>query len=303
MPDTDYYSIMGVSRTASADEIKKAYRKLARKLHPDVSKEANAESEFKALTEAYEVLRDPEKRAQYDRLGANWRNAQDFGGQPDWGAGGAGATGGFSDFFDNLFSKQQAGRRPPRGPGRQMPPRPAQPARADAQIEISIEDAFHGASRKISISSPSLSGGAPRTRTLDVRVPKGVKAGQKIRLAGQAETGGDLFLEIKFKSHPYYRADGKDLYVMLPVSPWEAMLGATVKTPTPSGAVDLTIPAGSQNGRKLRMRGRGIPAAEPGDLYVELKVILPEADTAASKAAYQSMKDAADFDPRQGMKL
>ncbi|MFK7967305.1 MAG: DnaJ C-terminal domain-containing protein [Burkholderiaceae bacterium] len=304
MPETDYYKIMGVKRSASADDIKKAYRKLARKLHPDVSKQANAEEEFKALTEAYEVLRDPEKRTQYDRLGQNWRSGGDFGAQPNWGGtpGGGAAGGGFSDFFDNLFSKQQAGRR---GPGRQ-PPRPAGSgnwqgggARSDAKIEIAIEDAYDGATRTITLNSLDFSGSGPRTRTLDVRVPKGVKAGQKIRLAGQGDGGGDLFLEIGFKAHANYRAEGKDVYVTLPVTPWEAMLGATVNASTPAGQVDLSIPPNSQTGRKLRLRGRGIPAAEPGDLYVELKIVLPEANNDQTRKAYEALKAAADFNPRK----
>lgn len=303
MQDTNYYKILGVSKDASADDIKKAYRKRARQLHPDVSKEANAEDDFKALTEAYEVLRDAEKRTQYDRLGANWRNAPEYAGQANWGNNpGEANNGGFSDFFDNLFSRQQAGRQPPRGPGQRMPPRANVPTRSDAQIEIGIEDAFSGASRTINLSMPSLTGTGPRTRTLDIRVPKGVKAGQKIRLAGQSESGGDLFLEIKFRAHPHYRAEGKDLYVTLPVTPWEAILGATVKAPTPGGEVDLGIPPNSQSGRKLRLRGRGIPAPEPGDLYVELKVVLPEADTDAITEAYEALHKAADFDPRKTMK-
>jgi len=305
MPETDYYKIMGVKRSASADDIKKSYRKLARKLHPDVSKQANAEEDFKALTEAYEVLRDPEKRTQYDRLGQNWRNGANAGAQPNWGnAGGADAAGGgFSDFFDNLFSKQQAGRR---GPGRPPPPRAAAPgswqtggSRSDAKIEIAIEDAYQGASRTVTLNSLDFGGGTPKTRTLDIRVPKGVKAGQKIRLAGQGDGGGDLFLEIGFKAHASYRAEGKDVYVTLPVTPWEAMLGATVNATTPAGQVDLTIPPSSQGGRKLRLRGRGIPAAEPGDLYVELKVVLPEADNDQTRQAYEALKQAADFNPRK----
>ncbi len=304
MAKPDYYSIMGVSRNASADEIKKAYRKLARKLHPDVSKESNSEDEFKMLTEAYEVLRDPEKRAHYDRLGDDWRRGHEFAGQPNWGNGaGAGATGGFSDFFDNLFGKQQSARQARgAGAGFRAPPRAAPAARSDATIEIAIEDAYQGANRTISLNSVDLTGRGPKTRTLDIRIPKGVKAGQKIRLAGQGDGGGDLYLEIKFRQHPHYRADGKDVYVTLPVTPWEAMLGATVKAPTPGGDVDLTIPPNSQSGRKLRLRGRGIPAAEPGDLYAELKVVLPEATSEATRAAYQALQKAGDFNPRRAMR-
>lgn len=287
----DYYKTLGVARDASADDIKRAYRKLARKYHPDVSKEANAENRFKDVAEAYEVLKDADKRAAYDQLGSNWQAGQGFTPPPGWSAGGefrgAPGGGGFSDFFDSLFG---------RGFGAEPGARRAA-GRDDqhAQIRITLEDAFHGSTRTVNLSQAD-----GRTRTLEVRIPKGVRAGQRIRLAGQGGHGADLYLEIDFAPHRLYRLEGADLYLDLPVTPWEAALGATVKVPTLGGPVELTVPAGSQSGDKLRLRGRGLPAKPaPGDQYVVLKLVTPPARTEAARELYRRLAEEVPLDPRQ----
>ena len=308
----DYYAVMGVDRDATQDEIKRAYRKLARKYHPDVSKEPDAEARFKELGEAYEVLKDPEKRAAYDGLGAKWQEGQDFRPPPDWNEGfefhGGEFTGAtpedFSDFFDSLFGRGGTGH----GFGRST--RRTFRARGEdsyAKILIDLEDAYTGKSRAVSLEHTEIgSDGRPsvKQRTLNVRIPKGVRQGQHIRLAGQGSPGigggepGDLYLEVEFRPHPYYRVQGNDVFIDLPVAPWEAALGSTVKVRTPSGYVDLTVPPNSANGRKLRLKGRGIPSRQPGDLFVVLQVALPKADTAKAKAAYEAFRQAFDFKPR-----
>ncbi len=311
----DYYQIMGVSRDATQDEIKRAYRKLARKYHPDVSKEPDAEVRFKEIGEAYEVLKDPEKRAAYDQLGADWKAGQEFRPPPGWDQGfefhGGGFTGvdaeQFSDFFESLFG---------RGFGRGFGGAArgaAFHARGEdtyAKILIDLEDAYHGATRSVTLKQTELGpDGRPhvKERTLNVRIPKGVREGQHIRLAGQGGAGigkgeaGDLYLEVAFRPHPYYRVEGKDVYLKLPLAPWEAALGATVKVPTPSGVVDLKVPPNSSAGRKLRLKGRGIPAREPGDFYVEVDIALPRADTEAARAAYAEFEKALRFNPRAGL--
>ena len=306
----DYYEIMGVARDATQDEIKRAYRKLARKYHPDVSKEADAEARFKELGEAYEVLKDPEKRAAYDQLGADWKAGQDFRPPPDWDQGfefhGGGFTGadaaGFSDFFESLFGRGAAG-----FGGAQAGGFHAHGGDAHARVLIDLEDAYQGATRTLTLKHTELGAdGRPqlRERTLNVRIPRGVRQGQQIRLAGQGDPGigqgraGDLYLEVAFRPHAHYHVEGADVFLDLPVAPWEAALGATVKVPTPTGAVDLKIPPGSANGRKLRLKGRGIPARAPGDLYVVLQVALPPADSDAGRAAYRDFEQALAFNPR-----
>jgi len=308
----DYYQIMGVKRDATQDEIKRAYRKLARKYHPDVSKEADAEARFKEVGEAYEVLKDPEKRAAYDQLGANWKAGQDFRPPPDWDAGfefhGGGFSGAdasrFSDFFESLFGHGFAG-----GVSGHADYH-AHGEDAHAKVLIDLEDAYHGASRMLTLQHTELGAdGRPQVkqRTLNARIPRGVRQGQFIRLAGQGGSGvgkgkaGDLYLEVEFRPHPFYHVEGRDVLLDLPVAPWEAVLGATVKVPTPTGAVDLKIPAGSSGGRKLRLKGRGIPGATPGDFYVVLQIALPPAETAADKAAYHDMEQALKFNPRARM--
>jgi curved DNA-binding protein len=309
----DYYEVMGVARGATQDEIKRAYRKLARKYHPDVSKEANAEERFKSLGEAYEVLKDPEKRAAYDQLGSNWQGGQDFNAPPDWDAGfefsGGGFTGGdsanYSDFFEELFGRAHTAQ----GAGRQRGFH-ARGQDRHAKILVDLQDSFEGATRAINLQVPELTPDGhvtTRTRTLNIKIPKGIREGQKIRLSGQGDPGqgnataGDLYLEIDFKPHPLYRAEAHDLYLDLPVAPWEAALGATVKVPTPEGVVELKVPAGSAQGKKMRLKGRGIPAKQPGDLYVVFQIALPEANTEQAKKLYQQMQDELNFNPRSRM--
>lgn len=308
----DYYQIMGVERSATQDEIKRAYRKLARKYHPDVSKEADAERRFKEMGEAYEVLKDPEKRAAYDQLGANWKAGQDFHPPPEWDQGfefhssgyGGADTAQFSDFFESLFGQGFA------PGGRARGGFHARGGDAHARVLIDLDDAYHGASRTLTLKSTVLgTDGRPhlKERTLNVRIPKGVRQGQSIRLSGQGDPGmgqgkpGDLYLEIEFRPHPFYHVEGRDVYVDLPVAPWELALGATVHAPTPAGKVDLKIPPASAAGRKLRLKGRGIPGNPAGDLYVVLKVVLPPAESEAAKEAYREMAQAFKFNPRQAL--
>jgi len=310
----DYYKILGVARNATQDEIKRSYRKLARKYHPDVSKEKDAEARFKEVGEAYEVLKDPEKRAAYDQLGSNWKAGQDFRPPPDWDAGfefsGGGFTGGdasdFSDFFESLFGRGFGGAH--RGGGRST--FHAQGQDHSAKIVIDLEDTFHGASRTITLRAPEVDVQGrvhTRERSLNVRIPKGVKEGQLIRLAGQGAPGvgsggaGDLYLEVTFRPHPYFRAEGRDIYLDLPIAPWEAALGATVKAPTPAGTVDLKIPAASDSGRKLRLKGRGIAGDPPGDLYAVLRVVAPPAENERAKTLYRELERETRFNPRQGL--
>lgn len=308
----DYYKVMGLDRNASQDEVKRAYRKLAREYHPDVSKEADAEALFKELGEAYAVLKDPEKRAAYDELGANWKAGQDFQPPPDWDAGfeftGGGFSGGdgsaYSDFFESLFGhgfgSAQTDRR-----------RAGFHAHGEdhhAKVLIDLEEAYRGSTREISLRTPEVDSSGHVTtkqRTLNVKIPKGVKQGQRVRLPGQGSPGmgegraGDLYLEIEFKPHKLFKVEGRDLYLDLPVSPWEAALGATVKAPTPEGPVDLKIPQGTTAGRKLRLRKRGIPGTPPGDLYATLKITLPAADSDAAKQLYREMEKELAYNPRR----
>ena len=304
----DYYKIMGVARDATQDEIKRAYRKLARKYHPDVSKEADAEARFKELGEAHEVLKDAEKRAAYDQLGANYKGGQEFRPPPDWNtgfefSGGAypgGDAGDYSDFFASLFGREfrgAAGRRPAHAKGEDH----------HAKVLIDLEDTYHGATRTITLRVPGVDAQGhviTSERVLNVTIPKGIRAGQHIRLGGQGSAGiregqaGDLYLEVEFRAHPLYRVEGRDLYLDLPVAPWEAALGATVKVPTLGGIVELKIPEGSKSGRKLRLKGRGIPGDPPGDCYAILAIALPPADTGAARDLYRKMAQELDFDPR-----
>lgn len=307
----DYYKIMGLERDASQDDVKKAYRRLARKYHPDVSDSPDAEKLFKDLGEAYAVLKDPEKRAAYDELGADWKAGQEFRPPPDWNAGfesgGRGFDAGgpevFSDFFEGLFGGGM-GHGFAAGRGQFD----AQGQDQHAKILIDLEDAYRGATRSISLRTPEVDAGGQiinRTRQLNIKIPKGVCKGQRIRLAGQGSPGigsgraGDLYLDVEFEAHPLYRVDGKDVYLDLPLTPWEAALGATVKVPTPTGPVDLKVPAGTQNGKKLRLGKRGIPGNPAGHLYVIAQLTLPPADNENAKQLYQKMRDELPYDPRK----
>ncbi|MFM9968043.1 MAG: DnaJ C-terminal domain-containing protein [Burkholderiales bacterium] len=311
----DYYQTMGVKRDATQDEIKRAYRKLARKFHPDVSKEKDAEARFKEVGEAYEVLKDVEKRAAYDQLGANWKAGQEFRAPPDWdegfefrGPGGAGAhSGDHSDFFESLFGHVRGGPRHERHGDFNL-----RGEDHHAKVVIDIEDSYRGASRSITLRIPHIDEQGhviARERVLSVAIPQGIHAGQHIRLAGQGGPGmgkgkpGDLYLQVEFHPHPLYRTVGRDVYLDLPVTPWEVALGANVKAPTPNGAVDIKIPEKSRPGGKLRLKGRGLPGSPTGDLYVVLQIALPPAETEAAKAAYRNMAEALAFDPRATLEI
>ena len=324
----DYYDVMGVPRGATPDEIKRAYRKLARKFHPDVSKEKNAEERFKELQEAYEVLKDPEKRAAYDQLGANWRQGQEFRPPPDWGKGfefsarrGRGASGAapggpevgdFSDFFSELFGAGSpfgaSGGRGFGAAGRSAG-REFSAAGQDhvARVELDLEDAYRGGTRTIELRTPEITPEGhvtTRPRTLRVSIPAGVVEGQQIRLAGQGSPGigggqaGDLYLEVNIRPHPVFKLEGRDVTVQLPVAPWEAALGETVSVPTLGGSVDMKLPVGARAGQRLRLRGRGLtgPTA-PGDQYVVLKIVLPP-DSPQAREFFARMKQELPFDPR-----
>ncbi len=321
----DYYQILGVQRSASADEVKTAYRRLARKYHPDVSKVPDAEARFKEMQEAYEVLRDPEKRAAYDQLGSEWKSGQQFRPPPDWGSGfefkGAGAGAGrgsrrgagrargpaggeggyadegFSDFFSSLF-----------GGGSPFSSAGAHGGRDHhARIDIDLEQAFRGTTRTLELRRPEVKPDGSlelHTHSVRVTIPGGVADGQLIRLAGQGESAsgggspGDLYLEVHLLPHRLYQVEGRDLTLTLPVAPWEVALGAAVAVPTLGGPVEMQIPAGAQSGQKLRLRGRGLPGNPAGDQYVQLKVVLPPAGTPEAKALYEEMRNKLKFDPR-----
>jgi curved DNA-binding protein len=286
----DYYETLGVARGAEADVIKRAYRKLARKYHPDVSKEKNAENKFKEVSEAYEVLRDAEKRAAYDQLGRDFRNGQQFRPPPDWGQRfgqqpGAGQrfsdVNGFSDFFSSLFGGAAGAGHAPQD--------------ADAgPLDVTVEEAYQGTKRRITLNE------AGRHRPVDVQIPAGVTAGQSLRIPG---VGGraSLVFKIRLRTHHLYEVTGKDVQVELPLAPWEAALGAKVAVPTLGGTVELTIPAGAASGQKLRLRGRGLPAGNAnaaGDQFVIIKLVAPPAQSEKAKEAYAKMKEEFDFDAR-----
>lgn len=308
----DYYENLGIKRDASQDEIKQAYRKLARKFHPDVNKAPDAEAKFKDVGEAYEVLKDPEKRNAYDKFGANWEAGQDFKPPPNWDAGfeftGGNYTGadssGFSDFFENLFGGHAhfTGGRSRTSTFRM------QGENQHAKIVIRLEDAFQGSKQTITLSRAKVDEhGQVRTEphTLHVTIPKGIIEGQHIRLEGQGMPGigggpnGDLFLEIAFAEHPQYNIKERDIYHTLPITPWEAALGTTVTVPTLGGNVDLKIPAGSQGGRKLRLKERGLCSkAKKGDQYVTIRIVVPEAKTEEQKKLYEEMARIMPINPR-----
>jgi curved DNA-binding protein len=305
----DYYEVLGVARDASQDDIKRAYRRLARKYHPDVSKEENAEARFKEMKEAYEVLKDPEKRSAYDQFGENWKAGQDFQPPPEWqrahpfgdrsfGTGGEE----FSDFFETLFGGGRGGAWTFRTSGGR-----ARGEDVSATISIPIDDAFHGGTRTITLEVPEADATGRltrRRRALNVKIPKGITAGKRIRLEKQGGAGigggvaGDLYLTVEFQPHPLYRAQGSDVYLQLPVTPWEAALGRKVKVPTLGGPVDLKIPAGSSSGKTLRLKGRGLPGKPTGDQYVELTVVVPPADDERLRELYEKLEQEQHVNPR-----
>ena len=306
----DYYQILGVSRDASTDEIKRAYRKLARKFHPDVSSEADAEERFKEIGEAYEVLKDPEKRTAYDQFGKDWRAGQDFRPPPGWDAGfefaGAGGrASGFSDFFETLFGSGRMG-----GFSGQM----RRPKGEDhhAKIMISLSDAYSGVARTLTLRAPEVTANGhvtTRERSIKVNIPKGVTEGQRIRLAGQGSAGagagqpGDLYLEVGLEPHAFFAASGRDIHLDLPITPWEAALGARVAVPTLGGNVDLTIPANSRPGHTLRLKGRGLPGRPDGDQIVTLRIETPEADDGEKEDFYRRMSELMPLDPRKNLRI
>ena len=311
----DYYSLLGVARDAPAEAVKKAYRKLARKYHPDVSKEPQAEQRMKEVNEAYAVLSDPEKRAAYDQLGKGYRPGQDFRPPPDWDANmefserefsGAEAAQ-FSDFFAEIFGRGH-GTRGAQGPGGG---KGAAHGGAfndhHARILLDLEDAFAGPERQLSLRVPKADAKGRvslETRTLNVKIPKGIHAGQIIRLAGQGsampgEKPGDLLLEVAFRPHARLQPHGRDLHLTLPVAPWEAALGAVVPVDLPGGTLNVRIPAGAQPGRQLRVRGKGIPSDPPGDIYFDIRIVASPADTPRARELYESLQKEANFDPRQ----
>ncbi|HZA18675.1 MAG TPA: DnaJ C-terminal domain-containing protein [Pseudonocardiaceae bacterium] len=328
----DYYQVLGVAREASQEEIQRAYRTLARRYHPDLNKDPGAEERFKEISEAYEVLSDPKTRTRYDRFGSAWRqvpedydpsagvpfgmpgadgggrrvyvNTGGFGGPSGFGGSGFSGAGGFGgtnlggvDLEDLLSGFVGATRGSgPGGFGRGAVPG----ADSEAEIELSVEDAYRGGRRRITLSTPTGS------RSYEVNIPAGVIDGQRIRLAGQGGAGtgdapgGDLYLVVRLAPHPHYRVEGRDITVEAPVSPWEAALGATVPVHTPTGTMQVELPAGSSSGRRLRLRGRGLPnpRGAAGDLYAEVKIVVPMTLSSRERELFEQLASESRFDPR-----
>ncbi len=290
----DYYKILEIDRSSSQAEIKKAYRKLARKYHPDVSKVANAEERFKEVNEAYEVLGDEKKREQYDTLGANWKNGQNFNPPPGWdggfdfsqftqGGGSSSGSAGFSDFFDSLFG----GGGFQQGSGFHQQQR--KPPAETMVLNVDLEDIFSGGKKKIRL---------PNGSTIEIKIPIGFEEGKKIRLTGKAANGADIHLKIKINKHPKYRLKGKDIYLDLPIAPWEAALGADITIDTLAGQLKLKIPENTSTGKKMRLKNRGLPGKVPGNQYVVLQIVTPPANTEEDKVFYREMKKKFDWNPR-----
>ncbi|MCK8602116.1 DnaJ C-terminal domain-containing protein [Desulfoferrobacter suflitae] len=320
----DYYEILGVPRTATQEEIQRAYRKLARKLHPDVNKASDAEEKFKELGEAYEVLKDPDKRQKYDQLGAHWKDGQDFRPPPGWethfdfgtgaGAGPAGfewsGAGGFSDFFEALFGGAGGFHQTRRGGPRQRPVWRQDGVDQSATVRISLEDAYHGATKPITLQTQSLTPDgrvSVQEKSYEVKIPAGILPGQKIRLSGQGGEGsgggrrGDLLLKVEIDPHPIYRLEGRDLYMDLPITPWEAVLGTEVQLSTLSGPLTLKVPPGTQNGRKLRFRGKGMPGSRgtAGNLYAVVTVVVPTKPSQREQELFEELAKTSQFNPRR----
>jgi curved DNA-binding protein len=311
----DYYATLGIEHNATQDDVKRAYRKLARKYHPDISKAANAEHRFKEIGEAYEVLQDIEKRAAYDKFGSNWQAGEEFKPPPDWDTGFEFQGGGytqtdasqFSDFFESLFGQKSEfshtdsfqGHPSFYGRGQDL----------HAKISISLEDSFHGSKQTLTLQRPSVDANGhvfTSPHTLQVTIPRGVTEGQRIRLEGQGSTGmckgpnGDLYLEITLAPHPYFTIDNRDILLTLPISPWEAALGETVQVPTLGGTVELKIQPNSQTGKKMRLKGRGIASAKvSGDQYVTLAIVTPKPRSPQDQELYRKMAVAMAFNPRR----
>jgi len=314
----DYYQTLDLKKDASQDDIKRAYRKLARKLHPDVNKSHDAEEKFKELGEAYEVLQDPEKRAAYDKFGSNWQAGQDFEPPPNWDAGFEFSGGGFtqtdasqfSDFFESLFGKS-SGTSHARGGFHPHEGFQARGQDVHAKIVINLEDSYHGTQKTVTLSRPVVDQNGRVSTTphsITLTIPKGIMEGQQIRLEGQGSQGmgqgknGDLFLEIAFTPHRLFTIDKRDINLSLPVTPWEAALGATITVPTLGGPVELKIPPGSQAGKKLRLKGRGLSSAtQSGHQYITLTIVTPEPTTDEQKKLYEQMASLMPMNPRRGM--
>ncbi|NLK18678.1 MAG: DnaJ domain-containing protein [Synergistaceae bacterium] len=302
----DYYEILGVARTASQDEIRKAYRKLAKEYHPDVNKDSGAGEKYKEINEAYEVLKDPEKRGKYDTLGPGWRQGQDFTPPPGWGGGvrmDFGGGGDFSDFFQTLFGGFGGGARTTvsmedmffgGGRGRDQ----------EMTLELSLEDVMKGGARTISFETtePGPDGRLRRAqKTVNVNLPSGVTDGSRIRLKGKGAGGGDLFLVLRIAPDSVYTVEGYDLVSTLRVSPWEAALGASIGVDTPDGAVTMKLPGGTQGGRKLRLKGRGLPrrkGAQRGDLIVKVEIAIPQKLTDRERELLEALSKESGFNPR-----
>lgn len=317
----DYYATLGVKRDASQDEIQKAYRKLARKFHPDVNKDPKAESKFKEINEAYEVLKDPDKRSKYDQFGQAWKQRQQTGAPPpgwegvpfdfdvrdfDFGGGGGGPQG-FSSFFDMLFGDRGRGAGggwggPGGGPGPGARSWNRRGSDQEAKITLTLEQAAQGGKHDLQMTDP----GSGETSSFQVQIPPGVRPGQRIRLAGKGEKGrnggasGDLFLHVEIAPDSRFKLDGHDLHTVVPLTPWEAALGGAVNVPTLGGAVTIRVPAGSSSGRKIRLRGKGFPRRgdEPGDLYAELRIEVPPHLSAREKELFEELAKVSHFHPR-----
>ncbi|MEJ2765170.1 DnaJ C-terminal domain-containing protein [Photobacterium sp. MCCC 1A19761] len=307
----DYYAILEIPRDATLADIKRAYKKSARKYHPDVSKDPDAQRKFIQAKEAYEVLKDPQKRAAYDQLGKDWHTGQNFHVPPDWEGNfefssdgfNQGDAAAFSDFFESLFGGH-FGHRPDRAHRTRSAHQHFSAKGEDihAKVQIDIEDSFHGAVRSLTLPASPLDGA--QSQTVNLKIPKGVREGQHIRLGGKGMPGhgggaaGDLYLEVSFRPHPLYRLEQKNLCLSLPVTPWEAALGAKIKVPTPTGAIEVTVPANSVSGKILRLRGRGLPGTSPGDMLITLNIVQPKVETEQEKALFRQMQDLMPFNPR-----
>jgi curved DNA-binding protein len=328
----DYYQTLGVDRKASQDDIQKAYRKLAREFHPDMNKSKGAEERFRQVGEAYEVLKDPDKRKQYDALGSNWKAGQEFRPPPGWGTRAGGRPGarasqrtgnvdfddlgGFSDFFSSIFGGMEGSpfaEPGTRGNGRTRQPRALRGESHEVELTISLADAYHGTTRRISLDLVSTDPDGEESRTTknyDVKIPPGTTEGSVIRLAGQGAQGssggasGDLLIKIHIAPDPKFELSGHDLRTTVPIAPWEAALGAKVSVPLFGGAATVTIPPGSQSGQKLRLRGRGLPIrgakgeATHGDVLVELRIVVPKELSAEERRLYEELKKVSKFNPR-----